>query len=100
MTCKSVEPQSSDGQTCGASEKVPSNMEQMMRKMLAGCDPLIAKRMQEPSAGDSEHTSEDKTGQQPQDVTRSMAGCGCGPMVESTLGECCKGGTSKAGDQD
>jgi hypothetical protein len=96
MTRKSLEPQSSASETCGVSEKVPNNMEQMMRKMLACCGPTMAERMQDPSPGEREHAPGDKTGQPPQDVTRGMAGCGCAPM----MGECCKGGTSKASEQD
>ena len=95
MTCKSVEPQSSDSGTCGVSEKVPSNMEQMMRKMLASCGPMMAERTQGPSPCEGEHVPGDKTGQQPQDVDRGMAGCGCAAMMEHMLG-----GTKKAGEQD
>ena len=100
MTCKSREPQSSDSETCGVSEKVPSNMEQIMRKMLAGCGPMMADRIKEPSPGEGEQATENKTGQQPQDVNRSTAGCGCAPMIERMLGKRCGIDTKKASEQD
>jgi hypothetical protein len=87
MTCKSVEPQSSNSETCGVSEKVPSNMEQMMQKMLASCGPMMAERTRGASPCEGEHVPGDETGQQPQDVTQSVAGCGCAPMMERMLGK-------------
>ena len=100
MTCKSPEPQSSNSETCGVSEKVPSNMEQMMRKMLADCGPMMAGGTQEPSPCEGEHALGGETGQQPQDVTRPMAGCGCAPMMERMLGKCYGVGTKKGSEQD
>jgi hypothetical protein len=100
MTPKRFEPQNSDSQTCGAGEKTPSNMEPMMQKVLAGCGPMVADMMQEPSPREGEHAPGGETGQQPQDLTRRMAGCGCAPMMERRLGKCFKGGTSKVGEQD
>ena len=100
MTCKSLEPESSDSQMCGVTEKVPSNMEQMMRKMLAGCGPMMVGRTQEPSPCEGEHAPRDKAGQQPQDATRSMAGCGCASMMERMLGKRHGVGTKKASEQD
>jgi hypothetical protein len=102
MTCKSREPQGPDSQTCGVSEKVPSDMEQMMQKMLAGCGPMMAEMTQKLGARENndEPTANGEADQPPQNLTRRKAGCGCGPMMEHMLGECCKGGTSKAGEQD
>jgi hypothetical protein len=100
MTCKSHEPQSSNSETCGVSEEVPSNMEQMMRKMLARCGPMMAERTQEPSPCEGEHAPGDKTDQQTQDVTQSMAECDCTAMMERMLGKRYGVGTKKGSEQD
>lgn len=95
MTCKTLEQQNSTSETCGAGKKGPAKMEQMMRKMLATCGPMMAEMMEECSSGEGEHRHGGETGQQPQGRAESGTGCGCGPAV----GECLKGGTSKAGEQ-
>lgn len=79
---KRLEPQNCDTRMCGVGQEVPSNMKRMMQQMLAGWGPTLAEMMQEPSPREG------------------GAGCGCGPMMERMLGECFKGGTSKAGEQD
>ena len=100
MTCKSVEPQSSNNETCGVNENVTSNMEQMMRKMLTDCGPMMAGRTQESSPSQGEHTPGDKTGQQSQDGNRSTASCGCAAMMERMLGKHYGIGTKKASEPD
>ena len=100
MTCKSHEPQSSNSEACGVNENVPSNMEQMMRKMLAGCGPMMAGGTQEPSPCEDAHAPGNKAGQQPQDVTRPMAGCGCAPLMERMLDKCYGVGTKKGSEQE
>lgn len=102
MTCKSREPQSSDSQTCEVSEKVPSDMEQMMSKMLAGCGPMMAEMMRKLGTrkGGDEPLPNAETDQPSRGLTRNRAACGCAPMMEHMLNECFKGETNKAGEQD
>lgn len=95
MTCKTLEQQNPATEMCGVGKKVPGNLGQMMQKMLAACGSMMAEMMQESSPGEGEHTHGGETGEPPQDPTQSRTGCGCSPM----MGECSKGGTSKAGEQ-
>lgn len=84
----------------GSAGATPSDTEQMKPKTSAGCcGPRMAEMMQKPAAREGEDAPGGETGQQPRDLTRRMAGCGCGPMMERMMSECFKGGTSKAGEQ-
>ncbi len=95
MTCETLEQQNSTSEMRGAGKKGPGKMEQMMRKMLTACGPMMAGMMEECSSGEGEHCHGGETGQQPQGRAESGTGCGCSPAI----GECLKGGTSKTGEQ-
>jgi hypothetical protein len=99
MTCKTLEPQSPSSQTCGGSEKAPNKMEQMMRKMLAGCGSMMAEKMQEAAPCEGEHLPGGGSGQQPP-VTRSMTSCGCAPIAERMLSKRCGVGTTRTSEHD
>ena len=52
-----------------------------------------------PGGSETPPSDEDETAQPPEDLTRRMAGCGCGPVMERMMGKCFKGGAKKGGER-